>query len=172
GPLDGHQVDLLLAVPPDFRTRLRHGERAPLVLLGRENDERSRRLGNRVEGIVRRWQDRLKEVRFLRQGLPADFGEPVEVREPDRERLGAKPFAQNLPELMARIFPFLLVVWALTGALYPAVDLCAGEKERGTMETLLICPVSREEIVYGKFLTIWVFSGATALLNLASIGFT
>ena len=70
------------------------------------------------------------------------------------------------------IFPFLLVMWSLTGALYPAVDLCAGEKERGTMETLLISPASREEIVWGKFLTIWVFSSATAVLNLFSMGIT
>jgi sodium transport system permease protein len=60
----------------------------------------------------------------------------------------------------------------LAGALYPAVDVCAGEKERGTMETLLISPASREEIVWGKFLTIWVFSAATALLNLLSMGLT
>ncbi len=52
---------------------------------------------------------------------------------------------------MVRIFPFMLVMWSLAGALYPAVDLCAGEKERGTMETLLITPARREEIVLGKF---------------------
>ena len=64
-------------------------------------------------------------------------------------------------------------MWSLAGAkLYLAVDLCAGEKERGTMETLLISPASREEIVWGKFLTIWVFSAATALLNLFSMGLT
>src|SRR2546422_1461757 len=61
-------------------------------------------------------------------------------------------------------------MWTLAGALYPAVDLCAGEKERGTMETLLITPAGREEIVLGKFLTIWVFSSGTALLNLLSMG--
>src|SRR5213082_688595 len=75
-------------------------------------------------------------------------------------------------DLLMRIFPFMLVMWSLAGALYPAVDLCAGEKERGTMETLLISPASREEIVWGKFLTIWVFSAATALLNLLSMGLT
>src|SRR5262245_22979215 len=63
-------------------------------------------------------------------------------------------------------------MWSLAGALYPAVDLCAGEKERGTMETLLISPAGREEIVWGKFLTIWVFSASTALLNLVSMGVT
>ena len=40
------------------------------------------------------------------------------------------------------------------------------------METLLISPASREEIVWGKFLTIWVFSAATALLNLLSMAVT
>ncbi len=61
---------------------------------------------------------------------------------------------------------------AVTGAFYPAIDLGAGEKERGTMETLLISPASRKEIVTGKFLTVMLFSMATALLNIASIGYT
>ena len=78
--------------------------------------------------------------------------------------------AEGLFEMLVRVFPFMLVMWSLAGALYPAVDLCAGEKERGTMETLLISPASREEIVGGKFLTIWVFSAATSLLNLVSMG--
>src|SRR5262249_52760149 len=55
---------------------------------------------------------------------------------------------------------------------HPAVDLTAGEKERGTMETLLISPASREEIVAGKFLTVWVFSAGSTLLNLLSMGLT
>src|SRR5205807_1832895 len=80
--------------------------------------------------------------------------------------------AESLLDLLVRTFPFMLVMWSLAGALYPAVDLCAGEKERGTMETLLISPAGREEIVWGKFLTIWVFSAATALLNLLSMAVT
>ena len=72
----------------------------------------------------------------------------------------------------SRLFPFLLVIMALTGAFYPAVDLCAGEKERGTMETLLISPASRSEIVMGKFLTVMLASVMTALLNLVSMGLT
>jgi sodium transport system permease protein len=70
------------------------------------------------------------------------------------------------------IFPFLLVMMSLTGAFYPAVDLCAGEKERGTMETLLITPATRAEIVLGKFLTVMLASVTTAVLNLVSMGLT
>jgi sodium transport system permease protein len=61
---------------------------------------------------------------------------------------------------------------SVTGAFYPAIDLVAGEKERGTMETLLICPASRTEIVIGKFLTVMTFSMSTAILNLISMGLT
>ena len=61
---------------------------------------------------------------------------------------------------------------SLTGAFYPAIDLCAGEKERGTMETLLISPASRAEIVLGKFFTVLLASIMTAMLNLVSMGLT
>jgi sodium transport system permease protein len=172
GPLDGRQVALLLIVPGDFDDQLSKGERPDLYVVSREGDDRSRQAGNRVYAILNRWDKRLTQVRLLRRGLPADYDESFAVRDPERARPPLKQAAQSLFEALVRIFPFLLVTWSLTGALYPAVDLCAGEKERGTMETLLITPASREEIVYGKFLTIWVFSGTTALLNLASMGLT
>jgi len=65
-----------------------------------------------------------------------------------------------------------VMIWALTGAFYPAIDLCAGEKERGTFETLLSSPARRSEIAIGKLMTVISFSMATALLNLLSMAFT
>ena len=65
-----------------------------------------------------------------------------------------------------------MLIWALTGAFYPAIDLCAGEKERGTLETLLCSPAERTEIVTGKLLAVMLFSIATSLLNMASLGVT
>src|SRR5262249_4151797 len=119
-----------------------------------------------------KWKQVLREVRLLRRGLPAGFDDPVKIEDPQRAKPTEELAAEGLFDLLVRVFPFLLVMWSLAGALYPAVDLCAGEKERGTMETLLISPASREEIVWGKFLTIWVFSGMTALLNLFSMALT
>jgi sodium transport system permease protein len=172
GPLDAREVTLLLIVPPGFDGDLAQGGRPELYLRSRAGDERSRQTGNRVRAILDQWNKRLAQVRLLRHGLPADADEVFAVHDPERAQPPSRQAAQMLSEALVRIFPFLLVTWALTGALYPAVDLCAGEKERGTMETLLISPASREEIVYGKFLTIWVFSGTTALLNLTSMGVT
>ena len=71
-----------------------------------------------------------------------------------------------------RLVPLVLVLMSLTGAFYPAIDLVAGERERGTMETLLILPISRLQIVLGKFAAVLCFSLVTALLNLLSVGFT
>lgn len=169
-PLEDKQVALIVAIPPDFATRLARGERPAIFLLTREGDDRSRLVNSRVHTVLARWKRQLKEVRLLRRGLPAHFDDPFEIDNPERAKPPETKVAEGLFEMLVRIFPFMLVMWSLAGALYPAVDVCAGEKERGTMETLLITPASREEIVWGKFLTIWVFSASTALLNLVSMG--
>jgi sodium transport system permease protein len=170
--LEDKEVDLVLAVSPGFAARLEHGGRPEVQVLYREGDERSRVAAKRLYGVLARWKVRLREVRIARSGLPYNYEDPFEIRDAERGRPTEELAAEGLLDLLVRIFPFLLVMWSLAGALYPAVDLCAGEKERGTMETLLISPASRVEIVWGKFLTIWVFSAATALLNLASMGLT
>jgi sodium transport system permease protein len=63
------------------------------------------------------------------------------------------------------VIPLLLVMWVLTGAIYPAIDMTAGEKERGTMETLLISPAERAEIVMGKFLAVTALGFGTGIWN-------
>jgi sodium transport system permease protein len=63
----------------------------------------------------------------------------------------------------------LLILITLLGAFYPAIDLAAGEKERGTLETLLTAPVPPEQIVVGKFMTVAVIGLVAAGLNLASM---
>lgn len=171
-PLNEKEIDLLLTVPPEFRSQLEGGRRPILRLAGRPGDEGSRQAGRRLRTALMRWKQYLREVRLIRQGLPANFDDPFIIQDSEPIKPPDQLAADGLLDLLVRVFPFLLVMWSLAGALYPAVDLCAGEKERGTMETLLISPASREELVWGKFLAIWVLSGATALLNLASMGMT
>ena len=72
--------------------------------------------------------------------------------------------ASKSANVWSRILPVLLLLWAMT-RVHPWFDLCAGEKERGTLETLLSSPAERSEIVLGKLLTIMAFSMATAVLN-------
>lgn len=72
--------------------------------------------------------------------------------------------------LLGMILPFLLIASILMGALYPAIDVTAGEKERGTLETLLTLPISNMELLSGKFLAVATISIISALLNILSMG--
>ncbi|MFZ5829076.1 MAG: ABC transporter permease subunit/CPBP intramembrane protease [Planctomycetota bacterium] len=122
----------------------------------------------RLSEVMRRWTDRIGESNLAQTGVPVEAARPFSLEMADvATRSGLRGAAT-----WAKILPMLLVVWAMTGAFYPAVDLCAGEKERGTLETLLSSPAQRSEIVVGKLLTIMLFSMATAILNVLSIGLT
>jgi len=101
------------------------------------------------------------------RGLGEADIEPIKLTADDRASKsdrGAKQFGPLLA--------LMLVVMALSGAFYPAIDIMAGEKERGTMETLLVCPATRTEVVFGKYLTVLTITVLTALLNFASMALT
>jgi sodium transport system permease protein len=121
----------------------------------------------RVREALDAWEEEILRQRLSAAGLPAELPNPVGSAQLD---LAAEE--QISANVWSKMFPALLVIMAVTGAFYPAVDVAAGEKERGTMETLLICPATRTEIVLGKFFTVMGFSMSTALLNLLSIGAT
>lgn len=163
-------VDLVLSASADFYAAMDRSASSFVDITWSRDDDRTRQALNRLQPWLESWKNELKKVRLARQGLPSDFDQPFTIRLP--EAASASGRLERMFDMLVRIFPFMLVMWSLAGALYPAVDLCAGEKERGTMETLLISPAAREEIVLGKFLTIWLFSAATALMNLVSMGVT
>ncbi len=77
---------------------------------------------------------------------------------------------QNVGYIIGMIVPFLMIVSVLMGALYPAIDTTAGEKERGTLETMLTLPVSNRELITAKFLAVSTIAVGAALLNLFSMG--
>jgi len=61
------------------------------------------------------------------------------------------------------------VLMSTLGTIYPTIDMTAGEKERGTMQTLLCCPIRPIEILVGKLMAVWVIATLTALVNLGSV---
>ncbi|MCY2941574.1 MAG: ABC transporter permease subunit [Planctomycetota bacterium] len=160
-------ADAVLVFPEKFAQRVEQGETVPIVLFLNEKDDSIKLMEGQLRALISRWGAKLRSARFLAIGLTV---------EPDSSKTGAghprNSIQKEITGAIKRILPLMLVMWALVGALYPAIDLCAGEKERGTMETLLISAASRQEIVFGKFLAIWTFSTATALLNIITMGLT
>jgi sodium transport system permease protein len=165
--LAAREVDAVVVVDPDTAAKLERGERPAIRVLGRDGEENSKLAVQRVTSVLHRWADDLKAARFARAGLRPDFDRPVEIRDPQSEKTSEKKMADELRDVLVKVIPFLLVMWMLTGAIYPAIDMTAGEKERGTMETLLISPAERTEIVLGKFLATTGFGFGTAMWNVA-----
>jgi sodium transport system permease protein len=82
------------------------------------------------------------------------------------------PASRQAGRLIGTMLPFLLLTLCIVGGLYPAIDLTAGEKERGTMQTLMCAPVLPGEIIGGKFLAVWTLSLASAIANVVSLATT
>lgn len=100
-------------------------------------------------------------------GLDAEFIlDPVDISWEDKSTK-----EESLGSVLGMLLPFLLITGIVTGAQYAAIDTTAGEKERGTLETLLTLPVRNDELIMGKFLAVAVMAVVSAILNLISIGF-
>ncbi len=180
------RYDAVVYFPPDFaaklnefQARLRNSRRnempisadteevlTPTIFFDTASDK-SRIAYDRVNAILRAWREKMVEQNLLENQIPVSATQPFQLTNTDVAEEVSRRAA-----VWSKILPFVVLIWALTGAFYPAIDLCAGEKERGTLETLLSSPAQRIEIVWGKLLTVMVFSMATSLLNLLSMGFT
>ncbi len=165
GPLIRREVDAILIVPSNLFAALEAEQRPTLTIKAREGDEPSKLAVRRLNRILGSWQTQVKDMRFARAGLPKDYDQVVDIEDPINDKDTLKKTTDELRDTFVKIFPFMLIMWTLAGSLHPAIDMTAGEKERGTMETLLISPAERIEIVTGKFLTTCLASFTTALWN-------
>jgi sodium transport system permease protein len=139
------------------------GTRAVTLLFDAASD-RSQRARVELSEALDDWRDTLLAERLSERGLSRTFAVPIAVSDS----------SVALPEeiggyTIGRILPLLLVVITLLGAFYPAIDLAAGEKERGTLETLLTAPVPASAVVAGKFVTVALIGVIAAALNLSSM---
>lgn len=168
-PLDAREVDAMIVIPADAGKDIESGKKPKIVILGREGDETSKLAVRRVMNVLEDYRSHVKEVRFVRQGLAADFDVPVALIDPSASKPIEARAADEFRDMLVKFLPCLVVLWTMAGALHPAIDLTAGERERGTLETLLVCPAGRSEIVTGKFFAVFAFSYGSALWNLAWI---
>jgi len=163
--LAARKVDVILVVEADLTAKLERGGRPTVRILARDGEENSKLAVRRLTGVLRKWVEDVKAARFARAGLPTEFDVPVEVKDPLSDKPADKKIFDELRDVLVKVIPFLLVMWMLTGGIYPAIDMTAGEKERGTMETLLISPAERAEIVFGKFFAVVTMAFGTAVWN-------
>lgn len=160
-------ADLVVIVPDDLTAQIAAGKAGNLEYVYNSADDQGQMTFNKVQNVVDNWKQLLLKKRLLADAKSTEYTQPV--KEQVRDIATRK---ESSAIVWSRIVPFILVLMSLTGAFYPAIDLCAGEKERGTMETLLISPARRAEIVSAKFFTVLTSSLVTAAMNLLSITIT
>jgi sodium transport system permease protein len=139
-----------------------------VTLVVDQTDVRSQEIaGPGLEGVLQRLGDFMLTQRLQEKHLNAAFVHPLELRQEaiaPPEKVGGS--------ILGQIVPLILVIMTITGAIYPAIDLTAGERERGTLETLMVAPVPTVDLIAGKFVVVALIAMLSAGLNLLSIGGT
>ncbi len=111
---------------------------------------------NRAEAYLEAIEEIAKQERYIEMELNQEELTPLDVSynnvASDKEMIG---------KLAGGILPYIFIAFGFLGCMYPAIDLFTGEKERGTLETLLTTPVARWQILFGK-MGVVVLSGLLA----------
>ena len=154
-------------IPAGFDDALAAGEQPVLVVFYHEAEFKSEAALGDVRNVATKYRQELLEERLAGYGLASQDLQPFSV---EPKNLASKE--QVTGRAAGGILPYLIIIMCLTGAMYPAIDLTAGEKERGTMETILASSVGRLDLVLGKFFTVMTASLATAVLSLGSLALT
>lgn len=134
------------------------------TLLYRGDVDRSRRALKRATTALERWQAAELEARFEGAGLSISPGEVLAVKATD-----VAPAAARTGDWLGRLIPVILVFLLSSGALHTALDVFTGEKDRGTIESLLTTRADRRQILMGKFAVVLMFTLVSGLLALISL---
>lgn len=159
-------LDFVLVIPETFNSDvLASGQHSLELYL---NDAGLNKVVGRVSKIIDEYSNAFQKEAFTQLNLnetqQTALLKPIEIVKnnvaDDREVWG---------ERLGGMLPYFIFILCLQGAMAPAADLGAGEKERGTLETLLISPMDRYKLVLGKFVTICMAGIITALITVSSM---
>ena len=137
----------------------------PALIRYRSDKSQSRRARKRLKKVLRRAQDAERSDKFAQAGLHIDPDEVLQTVVKD-----ASTAADRAGTGLGKFIPLVLVFLAMGGGLHTALDLFTGERERGTLETLLTSRVSRSAVVGAKFLLVLISTLLTSLIALTSLG--
>jgi sodium transport system permease protein len=154
------RVLAVLQVPPGMEASLARDAQVHVTIQYDASDPESAAAREKVAALVAQYSQQVVVRRMQARHMnPADLL-PVVL---DERSVATERQLSGL--LLAGLLPFFIAMWAVVGGMSVAVDLAAGEKERGTLEALLVTPSSREAIVVGKFLAVLTASmGAVAIV--------
>ncbi|MDE0263631.1 MAG: ABC transporter permease [Bryobacterales bacterium] len=157
-------VDFVLVIPEDFAERFAGSETAEVEIILEGMDRSLDRAVGRVRDLVRGYGRGIADQRLIVRGISPEVARPVRV---ETIELATQ---QQRTAMLIGFMPLILVMGIFVGGLQVAIDSTAGERERGSLEPLLVIPVPRLSIIGGKWLAATAFSLASAVLTAALMG--
>jgi sodium transport system permease protein len=152
-------------IPAGFDAAVEQGAPTTVNIYDYNGDLKSGIAADKIDKYLRDLQHDTVKKRLEARNLPATLLNPFEVKTQN-----VAPQEKVTGAAIGGFLPYFIIVLCLMGATYPAIDLTAGEKERGTIETILCSPVPRTDIVLGKFLMVLTAALCTAVLAIVSMG--
>jgi sodium transport system permease protein len=151
-------------LPPGFQADVENGSHPEVKIYVFSGDLKSMLSATRIKEQLTEYRDGMVRDRLAAQHLPESLMKPFAVEQKNvvsEDRVAGESYGG--------LITYLVILMCMTGAMYPAMDLTAGEKERGTMETILSSPIDRTHLVFGKFFVVLTASLATATLSVLSM---
>lgn len=155
-------LDIVLNLGPDFDQQLDSFATANLQMYFQSTDDNATQ--RRVEKPISRYEDQLLAQRLSQLSLSDDNINPIEIQKQD-----VATQQEFLGNIVGGFLPYIFIIFSFMGCVYPAIDLFAGEKERGTLETILTTPAGSRQILFGKMIVVassGIISAGLAILGL------
>jgi len=165
--LQDKRLEVALEIPANFELDLQKGDPAGVVISYDQAEVKSELAQDQLKKIIRQFEEDIVEAKLKAVNLNKESISPIKITSRN-----LAPQEKMSGFFLSMFLPYMLMILCLTGAMYPAMDLTAGEKERGTLETLLVTPASRLDIAAGKFLAVLTASFVTGILATTSMTLT
>jgi sodium transport system permease protein len=153
-----------IQIPPGFDATVERGDQSNIIVEYYKSDLKSELALEMTQKFFDDYRRSVVKEQLAARHLPPGLIDVFNVNEKNvaaDDKVGGS--------MLGGFVPYFIIILCMTGAMYPAMDLTAGEKERGTMETILCSPVSRTDLVFGKFFMVLSASLATAMLSVTSM---
>ncbi|MBU4339263.1 ABC transporter permease [Patescibacteria group bacterium] len=143
------EIDAAVVIPEDFQEKIEKQESASIDLIIKSTNTKSANVATILSVIITEFNNQVLQKRFSEQNIDSKILSKVSILPED-----VATEKETGGFVLGFLIPLFIVMWSIIGGQYTAIDVSAGEKERKTLESLLLTSVKRRDIVFGKFLAV------------------
>jgi len=163
--IEADSLDALVYFDPEFDRLLSARLPGRVSVYFKKTTDVGRVESGRIVDLLEDYESLLYDRRIAELGLdPVTTLQPVEIN-----KFNLASEKEQFASVVGRILPYMFIVFAIMGVMHPATDLAAGEKERGTLETLFTTPATRLQILFAKFVVVVTSGLMSALVTMGSL---